>query len=129
MLQSKLFGGNTELEAAAQSDPAHILMGASGGHVLRIQTALIELDNATIDPSELQRLFYGPSTAAAVLAYKKKRKIINPNYQTQADDIVGKMTVASLDSEMVLKEASRGVSVCNRDEAQYIDPNVVPRIV
>jgi hypothetical protein len=36
-----------------------------------------------------------------VLAYKRKRSIINFSFQTQADDIVGKMTVASLDKEMV----------------------------
>ena len=32
-----------------------------------------------------------PSTASAVLAYKQKRRIINFTYQTQADDIVGRL--------------------------------------
>jgi len=39
-----------------------------------------------------------------VLASKKKRRIINFTYQTQADDIVGKMTIAALDKEMVTFE-------------------------
>jgi hypothetical protein len=42
--------------------------------------------------------------AAAVLAYKKKRNIINWSYQQQADNIVGKMTIAALDAEMWVKE-------------------------
>jgi hypothetical protein len=99
-LQSELFRGEPKLEAAAVSDPAHIVPGATGPHVRKIQTALFLLDGAAIADGELRRTFYGPSTAGAVLAYKHKRNIINRSYQTQADNIVGKMTIASLDSEM-----------------------------
>jgi hypothetical protein len=35
-----------------------------------------------------------------VLAYKRKRDIVNRAYQQRADDIVGKMTIASLDREI-----------------------------
>ena len=83
-LQSQLFQGDQKLEAAAVSDPDHITQGARGEHVTKIQTALILLDNAKIAADGQ----YGPATAAAVLAYKKKRNIINPSYQTQADEIV-----------------------------------------
>ena len=103
-LQSKLFRGDPRLEAAAVSDPAHILLGASGPHVHKIQTALMLLEGASISGDEVPRAFYGPSTAAAVLAYKQKRNIINRSYQTQADNIVGKMTMASLDNEMLKRE-------------------------
>jgi hypothetical protein len=65
-LQSKLFCGDPKLEAAAVSDPAHIMLGASGPHVQKIQTALILLDGAAISAEEVQRTFYGTSTAAAV---------------------------------------------------------------
>jgi peptidoglycan hydrolase-like protein with peptidoglycan-binding domain len=99
-LKSRLLRGDAKLEAAAVSDPAHITQGASGPHVEKIQLALITLDGATLDPDGV----YGPSTAAAVLAYKKKRRIINPSYQQAADDIVGKMTMASLDQELVAME-------------------------
>jgi hypothetical protein len=99
-LASELFRGDPKLEAAAVSDPAHIVPGATGPHVRKIQTALFLLDVAAIADDELRRTFYGPSTAGAVLAYKQKRKIVNRSYQTQADDIVGKMTIASLDNEM-----------------------------
>jgi hypothetical protein len=99
-LQSQLFRGDSKLEAAAVSDPAHIMQGASGEHVRKIQLALIQLDGAKIDPDGK----YGPATAAAVLAFKKKRNIINRSYQTQADNIVGKMTMAALDREMLAKE-------------------------
>jgi peptidoglycan hydrolase-like protein with peptidoglycan-binding domain len=102
-LQSRLFRGDAKLEAAAVSDPAHIVLGAAGEHVRKIQVALIQLDGAAIDADGK----YGPATANAVLAYKRKRNIINPAYQTQADNIVGKMTMAALDQEMLAKEAIR----------------------
>ena len=103
-LQSKLFQGDPKLEAAAVSNPAHIIPGSVGDHVGKIQQALIELDGATIAADELADKSYGPSTADAVLAYKKKRKIINRSYQTQADNIVGIMTIAVLDKEMLVDE-------------------------
>ena len=100
MLTSALFRGDSKLEAAAISDPAHIVPGARGDHVRKIQVALNTLDGAGLDTDGA----YGPGTAAAVLAYKRKRSIINTSYQTQADNIVGKMTVASLDQEMLARE-------------------------
>jgi peptidoglycan hydrolase-like protein with peptidoglycan-binding domain len=99
-LQSALLRGDAKLEAAAQFDPAHIVQGATGEHVRKIQLALIQLDGAAIDADGK----YGPATAAAVLAYKRKRNIINRTYQKEADNIVGKMTIAALDREMVAKE-------------------------
>jgi hypothetical protein len=39
------------------------------------------------------------------LAYKTKRKIVNRAYQSQADNIVGKMTIRSLDDELLKLEA------------------------
>ncbi|HEY5743771.1 MAG TPA: hypothetical protein VIS99_14670 [Terrimicrobiaceae bacterium] len=99
-LQSQLFRGESKLEAAAMSDPAHIVQGATGEHVRKIQLALIQLDGATLKPDGS----YGPATARAVLTYKQKRNIVNRSYQSQADNIVGKMTIAALDREMVLKE-------------------------
>ena len=103
-LSSNLFRGNVALEACAVKDSAHVTSGAIGDHVARIQFALSSLDGAKIDRAEITTRRYGKSTAAAVLAYKKKRKIINPSYQTTADDIVGKMTIAALDNEMKRKE-------------------------
>ena len=43
-LQSKLFRGDPKLEAAAVSNPAHIVPGAIGDHVRKIQKALITCD-------------------------------------------------------------------------------------
>ena len=125
-LQSELFRRDPKLEAAAVSDPAHILPGATGSHVLKIQSALRILDNANIAASELQRSFYGPSTAACVMEYKKKRDIINRSYQTQADNIVGKMTIASLDKEMHAAEQTQATQLCNREENRYASPNTIP---
>jgi hypothetical protein len=110
-LKSKFFRGDTKLEAAAISDPAHIRHGASGTHVGKIQRALVILDSVNISHDELQREFYGDITADAVLAYKRKRSIINRAYQTTADNIVGKMTMARLDDEMVKWEGQPHVPV------------------
>ncbi len=100
-LQSQLFRGDPKLEAAALSDSAHIVPGVMGEHVRKIQQALIQLDGAAIIPDGK----YGPATAAAVLAYKRRRNIINYAYQAQADNIVGKMTIAALDREMLAKQS------------------------
>jgi hypothetical protein len=95
-LSSQLFQGDAALEAAANIDSAHITPGARGSHVEKIQTALNIIDNAALDVDGA----YGPATATAVLNYKTKRNIINYSYQTAADNIVGKMTIAKLDEEM-----------------------------
>lgn len=106
-LKSRLFAGDSKLEAAASSDPAHIQMGASGPHVVKIQSALIRLDNARIEADGR----YGQRTADAVLAYKRRRDVINRSYQTQADNIVGRMTLAQMDQELVERETNGIVSV------------------
>ena len=96
-LRSQLFKGDTKLDAAAVSDSAHITPGARGEHVRKIQFALIQLDGAKITADGA----YGPKTAAALLAYKQKRGIINTSIQTKADNITGKMTLASMDQELL----------------------------
>lgn len=104
-LQSSLFTQpkrDSQLDACLVSDPAHILPGATGPHVGKIQKALIQLDGATI----AQDSNYGPATAAAVSAFKKKRQILN--FQGKIDNIVGKKTIAALDTEMLAKEKRGG---------------------
>ncbi len=103
-LQSKLFRDNAALQACLVQDSAHIKEGAVGDHVSKIHSALFALDGVSVSPDELQAARYGPSTAAAVLAFKRKRNIINHAYEKQVDNIVGKMTVAALDREMLRKE-------------------------
>jgi len=79
--------------------------GDHGTHVGLIQQALIQLEDEPIAVAELTSEAYGTTTAAGVLRYKTKRKIINKAYQQQADDIVGRMTIKSLDDEMTRLEA------------------------
>ncbi len=110
-LKSKLFKGDLKLEAASRSHPAHIVPGAMGDHVTKIQQALARLDNAAIDAGEREGKRYGSSTANAVLAYKKRRDIINRSYQTQADNITGIMTVAAMDEELLAQENNTTITV------------------
>jgi hypothetical protein len=104
-LQSKLFSANQRLRSCLINDADHVAPGASGEHVELIQAALIRF--RFLDPAQaLAELgSYGRSTAAAVLAYKQVFGIINFAYQAAADNIVGKMTVASLDTNMCALEA------------------------
>jgi hypothetical protein len=111
-LISRFFRGDTKLEACLVSDPAHVTEGAAGEHVSKIQTALFVLDGAKIDQGELYAKHYGRSTAAAVLSYKRKRNVINYSYQTQADNIVGKMTIAALDKGMFQYELAARLPNC-----------------
>jgi hypothetical protein len=98
-LKSKLMKGDPALEACLVSHAAHILRGASGNHVGKIQTALAKVDRAAIDAGEVAARVFGLSTESAVLAYKTRRKIVNHSYQTAPDAVVGKMTVEKLDAE------------------------------
>jgi len=115
-LKSRLFAGIRPLEDAADDNAAHVLPGAAGDHVGRIQQALFLLDGALIAPHELRTRHYGPGTARAVLDYKRKRNIVNHAYQQAADDIVGVMTMAALDTELLRRDwrgtRSRGCGDC-----------------
>jgi diketogulonate reductase-like aldo/keto reductase len=118
-LRSKHFKDNPKLQACLISHAAHVTLGASGEHVARIQHAVITIEGCAIDTVELQARLYGQSTADAVLRYKSRRGVINRTYQNKADNIVGKMTIASLDEDMLRREreASHHVvsSTCNFD--------------
>jgi hypothetical protein len=103
-LRSKSLAGDQRLEACLVQDAAHLTLGVRGEFVAKVQAALIYLDELTIAEQELASQTYGGTTAAAVLAFKKKRKIINPAYQKTEDDIVGKMTIKALDDELVIAE-------------------------
>jgi hypothetical protein len=105
-LTSNLFRNNARLQTCLISDPAHVTPGLTGEFVHLIQLALVEVDGLTIDSAELAAQRYGPSTAAAVLAFKKKRHIINRAYQNTEDNIVGKMTIAALDNELTSRQVT-----------------------
>jgi peptidoglycan hydrolase-like protein with peptidoglycan-binding domain len=111
-LRSKLFRASQKLEACLVDDRAHVTQGVSGEHVGLIQKALDAVGDEEICANEITSKTYGTSTAAAVLAYKRKHNIVNPSYQKQPDNIVGKMTIASLDKDMQRLEASALVISC-----------------
>ncbi len=100
-LSSSLFRNDAKLQSCLILDSAHVIPGASGPHVGRIQKALEMVFKSKIDQGELAATLYGTSTASAVLAYKQDRKIINKAYQKEADNIVGRMTIDKLDKELL----------------------------
>ncbi len=103
-LKSNIFKPDQRLQRTLTLDSAHVVPGESGDHVARIQVAVKDLDGLEINEDELSKKLYGPTTAAAVLSFKRARKIINRSYQTSEDNIVGKMTIAALDKEMLAKQ-------------------------
>jgi hypothetical protein len=109
-LMSTAFRGDPRLEACFVSDAAHIMLGARGPHVGKIQKALIIGGSKVIGQGELNAQLYGPQTAASVLHFKQKMAIINRNYQSRPDAIVGKQTIGALDIVMLSLD----------------DPNVLP---
>lgn len=110
-LQSTTLRGNAALQACLQRDEAHVAPGAKGAHVGLIQKCLLVLEPSTIAADEIRTRTYGPTTTAAVLTYKRARAIINRSYQTQADNIVGRMTVARLDADISKAERARTLLV------------------
>lgn len=96
-LRSDLFLASRELQACLASDAAHVAPGARGQHVALIQSALVRLDVLDADAARIEARTYGPRTAAAVLTYKREFNIVNRAYQNSADNIVGRMTISSLD--------------------------------
>lgn len=103
-VESKLFTSNpsvsTRLNKALVSDPDHVVPGASGEHVAKIQVALSILGKLAIDQSDRDRKFYGSSTADAVLAFKGACRPPLLNHLNRLDDIVGKKTTRELDRQM-----------------------------
>lgn len=126
-LKSKLFAGDPALEACLVSDSAHVVPGASGPHVGKIQAALITLGEGVIDRDDISALRYGASTAKAVLAFKTKRGTINRAYQSQPDNIVGKMTIAALDREVAAHEQPQpGCPTCRFGSFASVSPVTPP---
>ncbi|HXJ91227.1 MAG TPA: hypothetical protein VMS18_30750 [Candidatus Binatia bacterium] len=108
MLQSKLLSTNQRLRDCEINDPAHVTPGDQGEFVKLIQQALILIEDMFIEPAELNAGMYGPSTADAVLQYKTERNIVNRAYQSQPDNIIGKMTIKSLDNDLLELEGPDG---------------------
>jgi peptidoglycan hydrolase-like protein with peptidoglycan-binding domain len=106
-LQSQLFRGDSKLEAAAFFDAAHILPGARGTHVGKIQQALIQVDGAVIARDSV----YGPATSAAVANFKRNQAPPILNFAGTIDNIVGKKTIAALDAGMLAQEKGGGLQL------------------
>jgi len=108
-LRCRLFADSKELQACLISDAAHVVPGARGDHVARIQSALVRLRVLNAADARAEAGYYGSRTAAAVLLYKQAFQVINRKYQSRADNIVGRMTIASLDQAIFVLDGPNGV--------------------
>jgi hypothetical protein len=110
-LRSTMLKDSPAMQACLVNDQAHVTPGATGPSVGLIQKCLLVLESSAISANEIRTRTYGPTTAAAVLAYKRARNIVNRSYQTQADNIVGKMTIARLDEDIAKVEKANALFV------------------
>lgn len=125
-LTSGLFAGDPKLEACAASDPAHVVPGARGDHVRKIQDALDQIDKAGLAGTpEYKASLYGEKTAAAVTRFKTVRNILN--YAGRIDPIVGKKTIKALDSAVAAASGKGGGLEAATDPSRYLD--IVVRFV
>jgi hypothetical protein len=105
VLRSDEFRDDPKLEACAVTPSAHLRLGTiPGPHILKIQLALERLrpSGPKISDVEKSGMSYGTTTAAAVLNYKQSHvpPIINFSYQSTPDNIVGQMTIRSMDDDL-----------------------------
>lgn len=107
-LKSHLFNKNQALQACLVNDAAHITPGSKGEHVALVQSALVRLRYLSPESARKEATAYGTDTAKAVLVYKRQFDIVNRRYQTQADNIVGRMTIASLDHDIWVLDGGYG---------------------
>ncbi len=131
-LQSDMFRDDRRLQNCLISDAEHLTEGTVGPFVQKVQVALFVTDGLRVDVNESRQQRYGPSTAAAVLSFKRQRGIINRSYQQSADNIVGKMTISALDQELLRKEqqahvARSGPSTARGGTAAAFRPDLVVR--
>lgn len=99
-LASKLFRRDPVLESIL----VEVRFGDFGRHVGKIHTALFVLDGVSVDSKELGMEEYGTSTAEAILAYKRKHKILSVVNRTEEGEFFSRFTVAALDAEMARYE-------------------------
>ena len=126
-LNSRLFKGDPALEATLVSDAAHIIPGSVGNRVWKIQASLLFINDyvPTISLNELATKRYGPSTTAAVVAFKTKWDIINRAYEKTVDPIVGKWTIRKLDEKVAEKEGGEPSPGFDPQEAARIQALLV----
>ena len=119
VLTSDELKDDPKLEACATIPSGHFLVGSRPGpHILKIQLALERLrpTGPAIAPAEKRDMRYGPTTAAAVLNYKKTHvpPIINTAYQHDVDPIVGEMTIKAMDADLKGTPLSTRQAVADR---------------
>ena len=100
-LQSAMRNVSHKLSVARGERPAELLF--KNARVINVFSGEIHQTNVAVEDGRI--VGFGDYRA---------RKIINPAYQTAADAIVGKMTIAALDADMVKLQKSGSTGIrCN----------------
>lgn len=103
-------GVRARIQACADNHASHIAFGQRGLYVSWIKEALQHVILPTYPqyiptPDNSPHDVYGPATRHCVLQYKQINHIVNREYQTEPDDIIGIMTIRALDWHMAYREA------------------------
>lgn len=104
VLRSAMFADIQVFEDCAVDDTKHIMPGTVGWHIVMIQGALATVGGQKINEREVDKKFYGISTATAVANFKRSQKPPLLNYRNQIDSIVGKKTIVALDDLMAKRD-------------------------
>jgi len=99
-LVSKLFRRDPVLESILVESR----FGDFGRHIGKVQTALFILEGVSVDSKELGMEEYGPSTVDAILAYKRKHRILSAASHSEEGEYFSRFTVVALDAEMARYE-------------------------
>ena len=94
-------GSEVPIQACADRHEAHILPKSQGHYIWLIKLPLMivlkRLPGAIATPDPDDGRFFGKAMEYNVLQYKRIMKLVNHDYQNQADNIVGIMTIRALD--------------------------------
>ena len=109
---SKHFSGNAALEACLVKDSPHVVLGADVGRTWRRSSRRYSPSMAFDRGLRVHRRDLWPDDRCCCAQVQETHDIINRSYQQQADNIVGKMTIDSLDKGMLAAERTRKFRPC-----------------
>lgn len=108
-LRSELFRRDARLHDCAVVGSRPILAGCRGGFVSRIQCALLILGDQSVDGSDLELAFFGPSTVRSLIVWKREHLLMSRSNGHSGkryviDGAIDRATILRIDGDMVAFE-------------------------